>query len=126
MSDRKQYGTAWDFELTSVEQTWFDAQGEWRIDWITLGYNRDKAGQVQARVIAKIEKFDGKNQRWFDRTGKWWTQDFPNLRVSDRRTVDRAEAAAKTKRVEKDIRSGTPIEELEIEVPLEDYLAIAD
>lgn len=114
----RQPADAYDFVYNRAEQTNFDRNGNWNKDvkkwYVDKGYTAEQLDLDERRLAAKIDKFNEQEEAWFQKTGRYWSEDFPNNRTNDLRPA----VPIDVKDLKRQIELGEDIDSLPVDVNL--------
>lgn len=109
---------AYDFVFTAAEQRCFDRNGFWNKDvkkrYADRGQTPEQLDRSERFVAAKIDRFNEQEESHFQRTGRYWSEAFPNRRTNDLRPA----VAIDIKDLKRQIDLGEDIDSLPVDVNL--------
>ena len=107
---------AYDFVFTAAQQHCFDRNGFWNKDvkkrYVQQGKTQEQLDRDEQLLAAKIDKFNEKEEAYFQKTGRYWSEDFPNNRTNDLRPAVPIDIAA----LKLQIVSGEDVDSLSVDV----------
>lgn len=107
---------AYDFVFTAAEQQWFDRNGFWNKDvkkyYAQNGDTPEKLDRSERLLAAKIDKFNEKEEDYFQKNGRYWSEDFPDNRANDIRPAKGIDIAD----LKRQIELGEDIDSLSVDI----------
>lgn len=114
----RQPADAYDFVFTAAEQRCFDRNGNWNKDvkkrYADRGETPEQLDRSERRLAAKIDRFNEQEEAHFQRTGRYWSEAFPNNRANDLRPA----VPIDIKDLERQIELGEDIDSLPVDINL--------